>query len=79
LDGILLSEAEVNASVRVLAVNATATDVLKYLQERNILPGRELEIVEAAPMQGPLTLRVEKKEVVLGLSLAEFVIVEIIH
>jgi DtxR family Mn-dependent transcriptional regulator len=76
LDGILLSEAEVGASVRVLAVNATATDVLKYLQERNILPGRELEIVETAPMQGPLTLRVADKEVVLGLSLAEFVIVQ---
>ncbi|MBM4426261.1 MAG: metal-dependent transcriptional regulator [Chloroflexi bacterium] len=76
LDGILLSEVEVGTAVRVLAVNATATDVLKYLQERNILPGRELEIVEAAPMQGPLTLRVEKKEVALGLSLAKFVIVE---
>jgi DtxR family transcriptional regulator, Mn-dependent transcriptional regulator len=75
LDGIPLTEAEVGATVRVLAVNATATDVLKYLQERNILPGREIEIVEAAPMQGPLTLRVEGREVVLGLSLAEFVIV----
>jgi len=79
LDGVLLSEAEVGTTVRVLAVNATATDVLKYLQERNILPGREIEILEAAPMQGPLTLRVEKKDVVLGLSLAEFVIVESIH
>ena len=76
LNGILLSEVKVGATVRVLAVNATATDVLKYLQERNILPGRVLEIVEAAPMQGPLTLRVEKMEVALGLSLAEFVIVE---
>lgn len=75
LDGILLSEAEVGATVRVLAVNATATEVLKYLQERNILPGRDIEIIETAPMQGPLTLRVENKEVALGLSLAEFVIV----
>lgn len=75
LDGILLSEAEVGTAVRVLAVNATATEVLKYLQERNILPGRDIEIIEAAPMQGPLTLRVENKEVALGLSLAEFVIV----
>lgn len=79
LDGMLLSEAEIGMTVRVLAVNATATDVLKYLQERNILPGREIEILEAAPMQGPLTLRVEKKDVALGLSLAEFVIVESIH
>jgi DtxR family Mn-dependent transcriptional regulator len=76
LGGIALNEAEVGATVRVLAVSATATDVLKYLQERNILPTRELEILEAAPMQGPLTLRVGNKEVVLGLSLAEFVIVK---
>jgi Fe2+ transport system protein FeoA len=50
--------------------------VLKYLQERNILPGREITVVEAAPLQGPLTLQVENKDVVLGLSLAEFVIVQ---
>lgn len=76
LDGMLLTEAEAGATVRVLAVNATATDVLRYLQERDILPGREVEILEAAPMQGPLTLRVDDKEVALGLSLAEFVIVK---
>lgn len=76
LEGIPLSEAKIGGSVRVLAVNATATNVLKYLQERNILPGREIEVVEAAPMQGPLTLQVDGKEVALGLSLAEFVIVK---
>jgi DtxR family Mn-dependent transcriptional regulator len=78
LDGILLSETPIGATVRVLAVNATATDVLKYLQERNILPGRELTIVEAAPMDGPLTVYVDGKDVALGLQLAEFVIVEVI-
>jgi DtxR family Mn-dependent transcriptional regulator len=75
LDGILLSEATVGETVRVLAVNAIATDVLLYLQERGILPGSELTILEAAPLQGPLTLRVGEKEIALGLSLAEFVIV----
>ena len=78
LNGVLLSEVEVGATVKVLAVNATLTDVLKYLQERNILPGHEMEILEAAPLKGPLTLRVDgKKEVALGLSMAEFVIVEV--
>jgi DtxR family Mn-dependent transcriptional regulator len=80
LDGVPLSEAGVSERVRVLAVNATATDVLMYLQERDILPGRDLTILEASPMQGPLTLRVEGeaggKEVALGLSVAEFVIVK---
>lgn len=76
LDGKQLSAAQVGETLKVLAVNATATDVLKYLQERNILPGREITVVEAAPLQGPLTLQVENKDVVLGLSLAEFVIVQ---
>lgn len=76
LDGILLSEAEVGKTVTVLAVNATATAVLKYLQDKNILPGHQLTIIEAAPLNGPLTLQVDRKEVALGLSMAEFVIVE---
>ncbi|HEY5730761.1 MAG TPA: metal-dependent transcriptional regulator [Anaerolineales bacterium] len=76
LNGVPLNKAAVGQTVTTLAVNATATDVLKYLQERNILPGREIKILEAAPLEGPLTLRVDGKEVALGLSLAEFVIVE---
>jgi DtxR family Mn-dependent transcriptional regulator len=78
LNGIPFREAPVGAKVRVLAVNATETDVNRYLQDRAILPGRELTIVEAAPMDGPLTLRIDEQEVALGLRLAEFVIVEVI-
>jgi DtxR family Mn-dependent transcriptional regulator len=76
LNGVMLSEVEVGKTATVLAVNATATDVLKYLQERNILPGQKIKVLEVAPLQGPLTLQVGGKEVALGLSLAEFVIVK---
>ena len=76
LDGRPLSTASVGETVEVLAVNATTTDVLKYLQERGILPGQTIRVLEAAPLQGPLTLTVGQKEVVLGLSLAEFLIVK---
>jgi DtxR family transcriptional regulator, Mn-dependent transcriptional regulator len=76
LEGIALNKVEVGKTVKVLAVNATSTDVLKYLQERNILPGQRIKVVEAAPLEGPLTLDVSGKEVALGLSMAEFVIVE---
>lgn len=78
LNGIMLREARVGSTVRVIAINATETASLKYLQERGILPGSELEIVEAAPMDGPLTLRIGGRDVALGLLLAEFVIVEVI-
>ena len=76
LNGIPLNMVAVGETVRVLAVNATATDVIKHLYDRGLLPGHTVTVVEAAPLQGPLTLRVEGKDVVLGLSLAEFVIVE---
>ena len=76
LGGMALSDVEVGTSVTVLAVDATATDVLKYLYDRNILPGQKIKVIEVAPMDGPLTLLVGSKEVVLGLSLAEFVIVK---
>ncbi len=76
INGITLREAEVGNTVTVLAVNATSTDVLKYLQDKSILPGQTLKVLEAAPLDGPLTLSVNGKEVALGLSMAEFVIVE---
>lgn len=76
MNGTTLSKVEVGRTVKVLAVNATSTDVLKYLQERNILPGLRIKVVEAAPLEGPLTLSVNGKEAALGLSMAEFVIVE---
>jgi DtxR family transcriptional regulator, Mn-dependent transcriptional regulator len=77
LNGILLRDVPVGVTVRVLAVNATETDALRYLQTRGILPGSELVVVEAAPMEGPLTLNVNDRDVALGLLLAEFVIVKV--
>lgn len=84
LNGIPLSNAPVSEELRILAVNATATDVLKYLQERDVLPGRTIQILEVEPLHGPLTLRVhtteiapiQAREVVLGRAVAEFVIVK---
>ncbi len=75
VEGILLSEAVVGDVLRVVAVNATSTDVLKYLQDRNILPGSKIKVLDAAPLQGPLTLGVGGKEVALGLQIADFVLV----
>ena len=76
LIGIRLSEVSVGSTVRVLAVRATAADVLGYLQEHNILPGRVMTLLEVAPMEGPLTVEVEGNRVALGLLLSKLVIVE---
>ena len=79
LQAVSLSEVEIGKTMKVLAVNATATDVLTYLQERDILPGQEIEVIGLAPLDGPLTLRVNGKEVALGLQIAEFVLVDLLY
>ena len=76
LDADPLSEVPVGETVTIQAVNATATNVLRYFQDKKILPGQQATVLEAAPMQGPLTLLVDGKEVALGLLLAEFVLVK---
>jgi DtxR family Mn-dependent transcriptional regulator len=78
LNGVPLREVAIGKTVRVLAVSATATDVLRYLQGQDILPGRELTLLEAAPLEGPLTLDVNGNRVALGRLVSEFIIVEII-
>lgn len=83
LDGISLKDAAVGSTVTIVAVKAIDSKVLKYLQDRRILPGSIAEVVEAAPLQGPLTLLLHElkndgapaQEVVVGLVLAEYVIV----
>lgn len=76
LEGMPLSEVTVGKTVRILAIRATATDVFQHLQERHLLPGRIVTVLEAAPMEGPLTLDLEGNPVALGLLISKFVIVE---
>lgn len=78
LNGVPLSGVAIGKTVRVLAVRATATDVLRHLQEHHILPGRKLTLLEAAPMEGPLTIEVNGNHVALGLLVSEFIIVEVL-
>jgi DtxR family Mn-dependent transcriptional regulator len=78
LNGVPLSQVAIGKTVRVLAVRATETEVLKHLQEQDILPGRTMTLLEAAPMEGPLTLALNGQRVALGLLVSEFIIVEVL-
>ncbi len=76
LQGLPLSRLPLGQSGRVLAVQATSTEVFRHLAQRGLLPGRRVSVEEAAPLQGPLTVRVEGVEVALGLLLAELILVQ---
>jgi DtxR family Mn-dependent transcriptional regulator len=78
LAGVPLSQLAPGGRGRILAVLARhgSTDVLRYLQTRNILPGQDVMVLDIAPMHGPLTIRIAEKEVSLGLQMAELVVIE---
>lgn len=63
-------------SATVLSIIPTNTEVFSYLGQHNIVPGQKLTIVEKAPMDGPMTVRVEGQRVALGLPMAATVLVQ---
>lgn len=75
-----LANFEVGQMTQIRAIVPESSDVMAYLAERGLRPGQFVTILEAAPLHGPLTLRVgeheEKSEIALGLALAELVLVE---
>lgn len=80
-----LSELKPGDQGCIRAVAPESSDVLSYLADRDLLPGRQVEIVEAAPLEGPLTLKLGRqgqetfggREVILGKTLAGLVMVEL--
>jgi DtxR family transcriptional regulator, Mn-dependent transcriptional regulator len=77
IGGMRLSSVPIGAAVRVIAIQATSTNVFEYLEQRGILPGWTVTVLEAAPLQGPLTVRVNDTQVALGLLMADLVVVEV--
>lgn len=52
------------------------SELLRYLANLGLVPGAAVEIVDAAPFDGPLTLRVGGAAQVIGRNLAELILVE---
>jgi DtxR family transcriptional regulator, Mn-dependent transcriptional regulator len=67
---VSLSELEPGAIVSFARVSDSDPEMLRYLAERGIRPGAELEIISRDPFEGPLHVRVEGAEHILGERLA---------
>lgn len=53
------------------------SELLRYLAERQLLPGATIEILSKEPFNGPLTIRLDGQEQVIGFQVATAVLVEI--
>jgi DtxR family transcriptional regulator, Mn-dependent transcriptional regulator len=74
--GVPLATVSPGVPVRVLALQDDSVEVLEYLRLHTILPGQKLTVLEAAPRQGPLTVRIGLREEIIGLNVAALVLVE---
>ena len=60
----------------ILRVKASDPNLLRYLEGLNLIPGAKLEIKEHSPFDHNLTIKIEKKSVVLGLNITSRIFVE---
>jgi DtxR family Mn-dependent transcriptional regulator len=69
-DGPTLAELEPGERATFVRVSDTDPEMLRFLADRGILPGRDLELIERQPFDGPLFVRVGDDVHVLGATLA---------
>lgn len=51
------------------------SQLVGYLSERGLVPGAQIEVVERAPFDGPITLRLAGTEIAISLQLAEALLI----
>ena len=70
-----LAELEVGAAGVVVRVSDEDPEMLRYLAELSIVPGKRLTVKSRAPFDGPITLLISRQELSIGPALAAQVMV----
>ena len=73
---VALSELDSGARVVVREVADDDSERLRYLASMGLFPGTEVTVESEAPLDGPITVRVEGESHVLDQKLAESIVVE---
>jgi DtxR family Mn-dependent transcriptional regulator len=71
-----LTELEMNRPAVLRRVPDEDPSALRYLARLNLVPGVEVEVIERAPFNGPLTVRIGSERQVLGRQLSDSLRVE---
>jgi DtxR family Mn-dependent transcriptional regulator len=70
-----LSERPLGEKGRVARLRDQSPDMLRYLADKGLVIGAEVEVVKTDPFDGPLTLHVDGSEEVIGVNVAHYVLV----
>ncbi len=71
-----LARAETGTDLAVVGVTEEVPEILRYLAELELKPGRRLRVLARAPLGGPLTIAGEGGEHAISLELARMLLVE---
>jgi Fe2+ transport system protein FeoA len=61
---------------KIQRVKASDKNMLRYLEERGLVPGAQIEIKDYSPFDHNLTIKVGRKSIVLGLNITNRIFVE---
>ena len=70
-----LTDAEVGQKVRVERVSDSDSGMLRYMEKIGILPEVEMEVLEKAPFRGPLRIQIGEKQIHMGESLSNQILI----
>jgi len=77
LNDVPLNEVVIGNLGRVTRIDRPETTLCTYLVERGLLPGVSFLLEDEAPYNGPLSLRIEEREVAIGREIAGRIYVEL--
>lgn len=85
-DGVLpsrelipLNEVKINEEVIIAQLNDDDSDMLDYFEAMKLLPKTKIKVIEKAPFNGPITVRFENEDKILGNEIAKNIWVTLIN
>lgn len=78
LNDYLLTDVPEGQPLEITRVRTREADRLEYIAALGLVPGTQLEVIHAAPFNGPLQLRVGKEYRIIGHNLAEMIRVRLL-
>lgn len=73
---IPLIDTAVGTTTQVARIHDDAnSEMLRYLAELGLVPGKTIKVIDIAPFDGPLTIKVDGKEKVIGNTIASSILV----
>jgi DtxR family transcriptional regulator, Mn-dependent transcriptional regulator len=73
--GMPLAQIEAGCQTAVVGVTEEVPEILRYLGQVGLRPGAKVNVIEKAPLGGPLTVEVENGRHAISLELARMVMV----